>query len=64
MKIEFSTNNAAFYDEYEDHLTNKEIKNAEITRILQKIIKDINLDGKERGPIMDINGNKIGEWSL
>lgn len=54
MKIEFSTDNAAF-DEcgvYE-----------EINRILKAIAEDIRI-GCDCGSIMDINGNKIGEWSL
>jgi hypothetical protein len=64
MKIEFRTDSAAFYDEYEDYLTNQEMKNVEIARILYRIINDINIEDKDHGPIMDINGNKIGEWSL
>ena len=54
MKIEFDTNGSAFddwglYDE--------------INRILKVIAEKIML-GYDNGPIMDINGNKIGEWSL
>ena len=63
MKIEFSTDGAAFYDEYEDYLTNEEIKNVEVIRILKNIIDDIKL-GCDCGSIMDINGNKIGGWLL
>ena len=36
---------------------------SEVVRILKKITKQID-DGEDYGPIMDINGNKIGEWSL
>lgn len=64
MKIEFSTDSAAFYDEYEDYLTNKDTKEREVVRILMAIINAIELDDADHGPIMDINGNKIGEWSL
>ncbi len=64
MKIEFSTDSAAFYDEYEDYLTNKDTKEREVVRILMTIINAIELDDADHGPIMDINGNKIGEWSL
>lgn len=53
MKIEFSTGNAAF-DEYGDY---------EVKRILAKIIEQVE-NGYEDGVIMDINGNKIGEWEL
>jgi hypothetical protein len=63
MKIQFSTSGAAFYDEYEDYLTNESIKEQEVIRILKNIIDDIKL-GCDCGSIMDINGNKIGEWSL
>lgn len=54
MKIEFSTSNSAFDDFgcYE-----------EINRILNDISDDIRI-GCDCGSIMDINGNKIGEWSL
>lgn len=53
MKIEFSTGNAAF-DEYGTY---------EVERILEKIIRQVE-NGYEDGVIMDINGNKIGEWEL
>lgn len=54
MKIEFSTDGAAFDDWgcYE-----------EINRILKVIAEDVRI-GCDCGSIMDINGNKIGEWSL
>jgi hypothetical protein len=54
MKIEFDTNNSAFDDwrRYD-----------EISRILKKIEEKIML-GYDHGSILDINGNKIGEWSL
>ena len=63
MKIKFSTDGAAFHDEYEDYLTNESIKEHEVIRILKNIIDDIEI-GCDCGSIMDINGNKIGEWSL
>lgn len=53
MKIEFDVKNAAF-DEYGD---------AEIRRILEKIADEVER-GYGYGPIMDINGNHIGAWSL
>lgn len=64
MKIKFKTNTAAFYDEYEDYIANKMKKEEEIVRILYHIINAIELEDLDHGPIMDINGNKIGEWSL
>ena len=54
MKINFSTSNIAFeeYGYYE-----------QIKHILDGIVEKIRL-GYAYGSIMDINGNKIGEWSL
>lgn len=57
MKIEFTTTSAAFMPD------NGGSKEYEITRILQKIIDDVE-NGVEHGPIMDINGNKIGQWVI
>ena len=53
MKIEFKTSNAAF-DDYGD---------AEVRRILEKIATKVEC-GANEGSIIDINGNKIGNWSL
>lgn len=63
MKIKFNTSGAAFQDEYADEMTNDIYTRSEVVRILKKITKQID-DGEDYGPIMDINGNKIGEWSL
>ena len=64
MKIQFSTEGAAFYDEYADKIDNKIYKEREVIRILQRIIDDIEVEDLDHGPIMDINGNKIGSWEL
>lgn len=53
MKIEFKTSGSAF-DEYGDQ---------EVKRILEKIIEQVEM-GYSQAVIMDINGNRIGEWSL
>ena len=53
MKINFSTDNASF-DEYGD---------AEVRRILEDIADRVER-GYGYGPVIDINGNHIGEWSL
>lgn len=63
MKIEFSTDNAAFKDENASDMDNDLWTREQVIRILKKIIHDIDYD-YDHGPIMDINGNKIGEWSL
>lgn len=55
MKIEFSTDNAAFDDDYN--------KMDEIRRILSDIALKVSY-GTISGVIMDRNGNKIGEWYL
>ena len=63
MIIKFGTSGAAFHDEYEDDVTNEYIRSQEAIRILKRVIEDIKI-GCDCGSIMDINGNKIGEWSL
>ena len=57
MKIQFSTEGVAFI-EY-GYLGRSE----EVKRILDNIAEKVDL-GYEDGSIMDINGNKIGQWSL
>ena len=65
MKIEFSTDNDAFIGPYEnDPISKKIYKERMVINILENIIGKIELDDLDHGPIMDINGNKIGEWSL
>jgi hypothetical protein len=61
MKIEFKTSGAAFKDV--DGEENIYYKTAEVIRILNRVINRIE-DGRTDGAIMDVNGNKIGEWSL
>ena len=57
MKIEFATGNAAFDEECGGSLEYETI------RILREICEKIEI-GYTDGVIMDINGNKIGEWEL
>ena len=65
LKIEFKTSGAAFkpYDESEENadFLNQYYCALEIKRILEKIITSIMQD-KTYGSIIDINGNKVGEW--
>ena len=63
MVIKFKTDNAAFKDPYGENKWDDLCKEAEVIRILENIIDKIRCNDT-RGPIMDINGNKIGEWSL
>ena len=55
LKIEFSTENAAFSD---DLLTE------ECARILRRIADRIEGEHRTAGNAMDVNGNKVGEWSI
>ena len=54
MKIQFSTDNAAF-EEYGIEY--------QIEVICERIIQRIK-NGETEGKIQDINGNNIGSWSL
>ena len=62
MKVEFSTDSVAFKDDCTGEETMASFWE-EYTRIISKINDDV-ASGRKYGPIMDINGNKIGEWSL
>lgn len=55
MIIDFNTGNAAFYD--------GNVKD-EIQRILEKIIYQMQEENKHSGNVFDINGNRIGKWSV
>lgn len=57
MKIEFTTENAAFSEECGGSLEYETI------RILREICGKIEI-GYIEGSIIDINGNKIGDWKL
>lgn len=61
MKIEFSTDNAAFYND--NSVVNYWARATEISRILKRIIDEVN-SGLISGPIIDINGHTIGKWEL
>lgn len=59
LKIEIKTNGSAYRDE------NDELDRSayELRRNLKEIIKKLEY-GCQSGYIMDINRNKVGEWSL
>lgn len=57
MKIEFTTENAAFSEECGGSLEYETI------RILGEICENIEI-GCTEGSIIDINGNKVGYWKL
>lgn len=63
MKIEFSTDSDAFCDDNGN--PNDDIMREEIVDILNGIIFEVRYNKRmSHGSIRDINGNKIGEWSL
>lgn len=53
FKLEFSTANAAFEESPEE----------EAARILKDVASKL-VNDHTAGPIRDINGNTVGEWSL
>ena len=63
FKMEFKTSGSAFGCEYDPPYIQTVDKVKEINRIVQKVTTEI-ASGKSYGSIMDINGNKIGKWSL
>ena len=56
FKLKIATDSAAFTDDGNDG------KN-EISRILREIANKLE-SGCDGGPIRDVNGNKVGEWSM
>lgn len=59
LKLEIKTGGAAFSED--DVLTYE--GRYEVARLLRKISAQIE-QGVDDGVIMDINGNKVGRWSL
>lgn len=57
VKIKFKTGNAAFGEGDAD-------RRVEIARILREITYNVLSEIEDEGPIMDINGNKVGDWSI
>ena len=63
FKMEFTTDGTAFGSGYDpDYIQNAD-KIREINRIVQKVTTEI-ASNNHYGSIMDVNGNKIGNWSL
>ena len=60
LKINIKTGNEAYSDENEN--ITYEGRYA-LRADLNKIAEDI-ADGKDYGSVIDINGNKVGEWEL
>lgn len=62
LEIKFKTDNAAFHDPY-DGSEDDYFEAEEIARILKDVADRIR-GGRRIGAIMDINGNKVGEFKL
>jgi len=62
LKVEIKTGGAAFRDTYSGE-ENDVAEAMECARLLRKIAKQME-DGAREGSIMDLNGNKVGRWSL
>ena len=65
LKIEIRTGNAAFQsnDENATQWEHDYHRNEEIKRVLKNVVNQIE-NGHTSGSCMDINGNKVGTWSL
>ena len=63
FKVEINnTEGAAFRDDINGEY-DPDARNLEIARILRGIESDI-IFGKDHGPCMDINGNRVGSWEI
>ena len=65
FKCEIRTGGAAFHCENPamDPVLDREVMGQEVSRLLKKIAMEIQR-GSDYGSIIDLNGNKVGEWSL
>ena len=65
FEVKIRTGGAAFKDpdgDDENNL-NEMYEVLEVKRLLDKIIRNMG-EGDRSGTLMDINGNKVGEWRL
>ena len=61
LKIEIKTGNAAFCDPFTGEPSEGD-EAIECKRLLEGICRELE-DGATSGNIIDINGNKVGQWS-
>ena len=61
LKIEIKTGNAAFCDPFTGEPSEFD-EAIECKRLLEGICRELE-DGATNGSIIDINGNKVGQWS-
>ena len=62
LKIEIHTGGAAFCNDYTGEPDN-EAEEMQCRWLLKRVC-DALYDGKREGVILDVNGNKVGQWSL
>ena len=63
LNISFDTDNAAFGPNEDDSWVRFATRNEEIKRVLKNVCNQLD-NGRTSGVCIDINGNKIGTWSL
>ena len=63
LRIEIRTDNAAFNGDGETQWERDYWRNLELKRVLKNVMNQLD-NGKVKGSCIDINGNKVGEWSL
>ena len=61
FKLEIKTGGSAFCDPLTGE-EDKVMEAAEIIKILAKVSCELE-NGATRGSVMDVNGNKVGNWS-
>lgn len=61
FKIEFETSNAEFQNE--DDTMNDFAARTECKRLLKRVLADFD-KGYNVGALLDLNGNKVGEWKF
>lgn len=63
ITISINTDNAAFNVDAETRWERDYYRNEEIKRVLKNVCNQLD-NGKTSGSCIDINGNKVGKWSL
>lgn len=62
LNLTIKTGNAAFMDDNGEE--NDMFMEREVARILREVANQIEYRGVHEGNIMDINGNKVGSYTL
>lgn len=66
FKMTIDTGNAAFRNEYgetDEEMEQLDPSSWELRRILKEVEDNLE-SGSTQGKIFDVNGNRVGEWSL